>query len=86
MTTLQEAPGGEMLIGALVNAVKDFSLVYANTPDANARQHFETYLAAIEPSLTKAVGAKTAPKLLDALRGAVMGEKHKIEATGASRA
>jgi hypothetical protein len=80
MTTLGQAPGGAVFIGALVEAIKDFSLLYAGTPDDRARQHLETFISAIEPSITKAVGAKTAPKLLDALRGAVMGRKHELEA------
>jgi hypothetical protein len=86
MSTLGEASGGAVLIGALVEAIKDYSLLYAGAPDISARDHFETYIAAIEPTIIKAVGAKTAPKLLDALRGAVMGRKHEIETNGASRA
>jgi hypothetical protein len=71
---------------ALVEVIKDFSLLYAGTPDTNAREHLETFIAAIEPSITKAVGAKMAPKWLDAFRGAVMGRKHEIEAEGRGRA
>jgi hypothetical protein len=84
--TSGKAPGGPLLIEALAEVVRDYSLLYANTPDANARLHFETLVAAIEPSVIEAVGAKMAPKWLDALRGAVMGRKHEIEAGGASRA
>jgi hypothetical protein len=60
-------------------------LLYAHTPDARAREHLETIISAIEPSITKAVGARTAPKLLDALRGAVMGRKHELEARSTGR-
>jgi hypothetical protein len=84
--TLGDTPGGAVLIGALVEAIKDYSLLYAGTPDVHARQHLETFISAIEPSITKAVGAKTAPKLLAALRGAVFARKHELEAGGASRA
>ena len=83
---LKDAPGGPSLIAALTEAIKDLSLLHACTPDERARVHLETYVSAIEPGIIKAVGANNAPIILDALRGAVMGRKHEIEAGGVSRA
>jgi hypothetical protein len=80
--TLGEAPGGPVLIEALTQAIKD----HAGTPTDKARLHLETYISAIEPTIIEAVGAGPAQVILEAFASAVMGEKHKIEAGGASRA
>jgi hypothetical protein len=78
--TLGEAPGGPVLINALLQAIKDFSLLYAGTPSDKARAHLETYIGAIEPAIIEAVGASKAPIILDGVRRAVMTRKHEIEA------
>jgi hypothetical protein len=84
--TLGEAPGGAVLIESLINAIKDFSLLYAATPDDRARPHLESYIGSIEPSIIEAVGAGNARVILDTFAATVMGEKHKHEAQGVSRA
>jgi hypothetical protein len=86
MTTLGDAPGGAHLIQSLTEAVKTLSLVYAGTPDEEAKAHLQTYIDKIQPELTEAVGAGTAVKILDAFASAVMGRKREIEVGGASRA
>jgi hypothetical protein len=86
MTTLRNAPGGANLIESLTQAIKDLSLLYANTPDDKAQASLKAYVDNIQPELTEAVGAGTAAKILEAFRSAVMTEKHKIESGGASRA
>jgi hypothetical protein len=86
MTTLGEAPGGPQLIKSLIEAVKTLALLYAGTPDENAKAHLETYVDKIQPELAEAVGAGTAAKLLEGFTSAVLGTKHEIEAQGASRA
>jgi hypothetical protein len=86
MTTLGDAPGGAQLIQSLTDAVKKLALLYADTPDENAKAHLQTYIDKIKPELTEAVGAGTAAQLLAGFASAVMGLKHEIEAGGASRA
>jgi hypothetical protein len=84
--TLGEAPGGATLIEALTTAAQQLALLYANTPDARALPHLESYIDAVEPTLIEAVGADKASIILNAMRGAVMGHKHKIESTGSGHA
>jgi hypothetical protein len=86
MTTLGEAPGGPVLIEALTKAIADFSLLYAGTPDRKALPHLESYIGRIEPTIIEAVGAGPAKIILEAFASAVIGEKHRHEANGASRA
>jgi hypothetical protein len=83
---LGEAPGGPQFINSLLEAIKDFSLLYSGTPEDRARPHLESYLSSIEPAIIEAVGARNAPILLDGFRHAVFTRKHEIEAQGASRA
>jgi hypothetical protein len=64
MTTFEDAPGGAQLIKSLTEAVKKLSLLYAYTPDEEAKAHLQTYIDKIQPELTEAVGAGTAAKLL----------------------
>lgn len=85
-TTLGEARGGPVLIEALLQSIRDFSLLYAGTPSDKARAHLETYIGAIEPAIVDAVGASNAPILLDGMRRAIMTRKGELEAGGASRA
>lgn len=83
---LGEAPGGAKLIESHTQAIKDLSLLYANTPDDKAQASLKACIDKIQAELSEAVGAGTAAKILEAFASAVMGEKHKIEALGASRA
>ena len=76
---LKDAPGGTEFIERLIEATKVLSLAYAGTPDERARPHLEAYIRSIEASIIEAVGAGTAPVILNAFRGAVMGRKHEIE-------
>jgi hypothetical protein len=85
-TPLGKAPGGPQFIDSLIEAIKDFSLLYAGTPTDKARLHLETYISAIEPAVVDAVGASKAPIVLDGMRRGVMTRKSEIEASGASRA
>jgi hypothetical protein len=85
-TTLGAVPGGPELIDSLTKAIADFSLLYAGTPDERARPHLESYIGRIEPSIVEAVGAGPAKIILQAFASAVMGEKHRHEVRGASRA
>jgi hypothetical protein len=80
--TLKDAPGGAKLIESLTDAVKKLSLLYAGTPDDQARSSLEAYIGRIEAAIIEAVGARKAPTLLNAFRGAVMTRKQEIE-TGA---
>jgi len=73
-------------VESLVEAIKNFALLYAHTPDDRALPHLEDYLRSIEPSVIEAVGADKATIIVDALHRAVMTRKHQIEAGGASRA
>jgi hypothetical protein len=84
--TLGEAPGGPVLIASLMEAIKNFALLYAGTPNDRARPHLESYLGSIEPGIIEAVGASNAPILLDGMRRAVMTRKRELEAAGGSRA
>jgi hypothetical protein len=84
--TLGEAPGGAKFIASLIEAIKNFALLYAATDDERARLHLETYISAIEPGIVEAVGAAKAPIILDGVRRAVFTRKREIEAAGASRA
>lgn len=83
---LKDAPGGQRFVDSLIEVVKDFSLLYAGTPDDRARQHLESYLGSIEAAIIEAVGATKAPIVLDGMRRAVFTRKREIEAAGASRA
>ena len=65
---------------------KSLALVYAGTSDVPARAHLDGYLSIIEPTLTDAVGARYAAKIIDAMRAAVIGHKHELESRGSSRA
>jgi hypothetical protein len=85
-TSLGEVPGGAVLIAALLQAIKDFSLLYSGTPDDRAHPHLESYLSSIRPAIVDAVGATNAPIILDGMRRAVMTRKGELEAAGASRA
>ena len=86
MTALGEAPGGAPLIKSLTEAIADLSLLYAGTDDNKAQASLKSYVDSIEPEHVAAVGALPARVILEAFASAVMGEKHKIEAGGASRA
>jgi hypothetical protein len=86
MTMLKDAPGGVKLIESLTKAIRDLALLYACTDDNKAQASLKAYVERIEPELAAAVGAGPARIILDAFVSAVMGEKHKIEARGASRA
>jgi hypothetical protein len=83
---LGDAPGGAKFIECLIEAVKDLLLVFAGTTDERPRSSLDAYIAGIELGIVEAVGAGTAPILLNAFRRAAMGRKHEIEAGGASRA
>jgi hypothetical protein len=83
---LKDTPGGAQLIADLTEAIEKLALLYSGTPDDAAREHLQSYIDRIEPSIFAAVGADTAAKMLDVFRRAVMGEKHRIESSGASRA
>jgi hypothetical protein len=83
---LKDAPGGPQLIESLTKAIKDLSLLYAFTDDDKAQASLKAYVETIEPQLIAGVGAGPAMVILDAFASAVMGEKHKIEVNGASRA
>jgi hypothetical protein len=86
MMLLNDAPGGARLIESLTKAIADLSLLYAGTNDHAARASLDGYVESIEPELVAGVGAGPARIILEAFASAVMGEKHKIEAQGASRA
>lgn len=83
---LKDAPGGEQFIESLTNVVRDFSLLYAGTPDDKASAHLETYITRIKPHIEAGVGADKAPIIMNAFRGAVMARKREIEGVGTSRA
>jgi len=83
---LKDVPGGPALIARLTQAMKGLSLLYAGTPDEKAQASLKEYVDAIRPDLVASVGANNANKMLEAFTSAVMGEKHRIEAAGASRA
>jgi hypothetical protein len=85
-TLLGDAPGGAALIDSLTDAVRTLALLYANTPDARALPHLQSYIDAIEPSLVEAVGPDKAQVILNALRRAVMGYKHELESKGGGNA
>ncbi len=86
MTVLADAPGGAAFIASIADAAKSLALVYAGTSDVPARAHLDGYLSIIEPTLTDAVGARSAAKIIDAMRAAVIGHKHELESRGSSRA
>ncbi len=86
MMLLKDAPGGPQFVDSLIEAIKDFALLYAGTPSDRAALHLETYISFIEPDIVGAVGATKAPIILDGMRRAVMTRNHAIEAGGASRA
>ncbi len=44
MMTLGEAPGGPEFINSLIEAIKNFALLYAGTATDRARPHLESYL------------------------------------------
>jgi len=85
MTTLGEAPGGAQFIESLTGVVKQLGLLYAHTPDERAQSSLDGYIERIGDAIVEAVGAKTAPKLLEALRCAVMSRKKEIENSPTSR-
>ncbi len=82
---LKDAPGGAALIEAMLEAIKNLSLLYAHTPDDKASASLQGYIEKVRPALRQAVGAGTAEKMLEVFRGAVMGRKHEIEGGGGSR-
>jgi hypothetical protein len=82
---LGDAPGGEVLIEALVGSLNDLSLLYAGTPDDKARSSLEGYISRIEPSIAEALGSSNAARLVETFRRGVMGRKYEIEGCGASR-
>lgn len=83
---LKDAPGGPSLIDSLTTAINDLSLLYASTPDDRAQDSLKEFIERVEAELITGVGAGPARTILEAFASAVMGEKHKIEAAGASRA
>lgn len=83
---LIDAPGGREFVNSLVGAIKDFALLYAGTPDDCAVPHLESYIEAIRPTVIGSVGPRMAETILDTFSAAVIGEKHRIESAGASRA
>lgn len=83
---LKDAPGGAALIESLTEAIKDLSLLYAGTPDERAKASLKSYVAGIESELIAGVGAGPAKIMLEAFAAAVMGEKHRVESDGTSRA
>ena len=82
---LQDAPGGPALIESLIDAARTWAVLFASTGDAPALLHLQSYLASIEPALVEAIGPGPAAKVMEAFRGAVMAEKHKLESGGSSR-
>jgi hypothetical protein len=86
MTTLGNAPGGAELIDSLTGAIETLALLYSGTDDDRASAHLESYITKIKPSITEAVGADTAARMLDVFRCTVLGEKRRLESNGASRA
>jgi hypothetical protein len=86
MTTLGDAPGGAELIGSLTGAIETLALLYSGTSDDAANISLQAYVDRIAPELIEAVGADMAVRMLAIFSRAVMGEKHRIEAEGASRA
>ena len=66
--------------------MRDLSLCFAATPDDAAQASLQAYVARIKPALVAAVGADAAATILEAFASAVMTEKRRIEAGGASRA
>ena len=79
-------PEWQQFAERLISAVKELTLLYASTPDDRAQASLQAYVAKIMPELTEAIGADLAAKTLEVFVGAVMDEKHRIEAAGASRA
>ena len=83
---LKDAPGGAQLIEALTIAARDFSLLYAGTPDDKARTHLDGFRASLERDLSEALGAEMAAVVAERFAAAVMGEKRKLEAKGGGSA
>ncbi|PAY05442.1 hypothetical protein CK489_29095 [Bradyrhizobium sp. UFLA03-84] len=86
MMLLKDKSGAARLIESLTRAARDFSLLYAFTDDESARVHLAGYVERIRPGIVEAVGSDNAATALDAFVAAVIGEKHRIENVGASRA
>ena len=83
---LRDAPGGSRLIESLTAAARDFSLLYAGTPDHAAQAHLKPFCVGLESDLAPALGANTAADIAARFLAAVLHEKRRLETTGASGA
>jgi hypothetical protein len=84
----EASPEWQQFTERLISAIKELSLLYANTPNDKTEASLQDYVNKIMPELTEAIGADLAAKTLEVFALAVMSRKHEIEAGGggASRA